>query len=273
MSIKFFFAGGEAYIDVLHKLNVENVLFSFYYMRGRKNAWRKILDNFSGKNIFIDSGAHSFFTEKGVGITHGKRVSSYKGTIDDFVDEYIDFLSKNKQHIHVYPELDIYKLVGIPKVDEWRKRMEDANLNPIPVYHVELPLSRFEEWCKKYDYVGVGSGEQGFRYVANKFAIAKKYKTKLHGFAFTKPTTVKMFPWYSVDSTSWCAGAKYGMLYMYDKRHSRLQQFANDKLKKKLGRDARAPHKDLAAFNITQWKAFEKSTENSEEYWKDRISV
>jgi len=43
--------------------------------------------------------------------------------------------------------------------------------------------------------------------------MGRKYKRKVHGFAMTKPDYIRRFPFYSVDSTSWKAGSKYGITY------------------------------------------------------------
>ena len=49
--------------------------------------------------------------------------------------------------------------------------------------------------------------------------IAHSYGTKVHGLGYTKLTNLNTqeIPFYSVDSTSWLSGARFGRVYVLDK--------------------------------------------------------
>jgi hypothetical protein len=52
--------------------------------------------------------------------------------------------------------------------------------------------------------------------------IAKRYCTKVHGFAATKQADFRDIPWYSVDSITWKTCEMYGSLIHWDKHNQKL---------------------------------------------------
>jgi len=49
--------------------------------------------------------------------------------------------------------------------------------------------------------------------------VATKYRSKVHGFAMTKPEPLLKAPFYTVDSTRWLTGEQYGCLFIWDRTH------------------------------------------------------
>ena len=109
---KIFFAGADntTHQNVLKKVGVEYLLMSFYNLNKMKNV-EKVLTKFKGKEILLDSGAHT--------LQKGKNKIDY----DLFVDEYIAFLKKYKDYFTYFVELDIENIVGLKKVEEWRAKI------------------------------------------------------------------------------------------------------------------------------------------------------
>lgn len=90
----------------------------------------------------------------------------------------------------------------------------------IPVYHRGEDVS----WVNRYldhgcTYLGFGGlvGGSGGKElpIARAFDVAKKYPdAKVHGFGVTSFRLMVIFPWYSVDSSSWLKQASYGGIWL-----------------------------------------------------------
>jgi hypothetical protein len=82
-------------------------------------------------------------------------------------------------------------------------------------------------YLKEYGYVGLGTA--GFhigpasnrpateiQFLLSCFEEADKHGGGFHGFAVTSYELMRALPWYSVDSSSWLGGARYGRMHLYD---------------------------------------------------------
>ena len=207
---KVFFAGSETSVnlDALLKNNIKNLLFSFVYIEKIKDI-EKLFSKLKEekKTIMIDSGAHT--------LQHKIKIVNY----DKFFQDYLFFLKKYKKYIDLFVELDIDNVVGWDKVEFWRETMTKTIGEPIIVWHKwsEKLTKRllFEEYCKKYSYIGIPNKDLKNINLNYAFTKLKEYKTKCHGFAMTKPDIMKKFNFTSVDSTSWLSGARYGNTYLF----------------------------------------------------------
>jgi len=154
--------------------------------------------------LFLDSGAFSAYQNK--------------TSID--IENYIQFIKEHKDEIEVYANLD-----SIGSAEEtWKnqKAIEAAGLNPIPVYHLDEP-SKYLDMCMEYPYFAVGglASAKGrslapfLQTVFEKICTEKSdyFPThKVHGFGIATPEIINMFPWYSIDSTSWVQYGRYGII-------------------------------------------------------------
>lgn len=221
--MKLFFAGslGDAQM-LLKDIRPKNILISYYYIRGSKR-FEEINDmcKEQGTQLLIDSGAHTFFEKAGIELGGFDKVKFAKAKeqfnfaeAEQYYFDYLEFLKKYKITLPI--ELDIGALVGREKIREWRKMAKDAGLTIIPVWH-KLDGSNLEDWeemCKEYPYVGIEGGKDVGEYV--KFLkVAEKHKTKVHAFAMTKMEFMRKLSFYSVDSTSWKSGSRFGATYVF----------------------------------------------------------
>jgi len=158
------------------------------------------------------------------------------------LDEYIAFIKENGHYFDAYACLDV---IGDPKAS-WENQMYmvSKGLCPVPVYHLnDRDLSYLKAMVDEFPYIGIGgmagTEETGFSltweqvvelldhlwsdYICDKDGLPK---VKVHGFGMTRPTIMRRYPWYSVDSTSWAIYSKYGIVlfprkkngqYVYDK--------------------------------------------------------
>lgn len=209
-----YFAGGESMNLVLKEAGAESVLFSTLgqhkkldYLENGKN------ELLSFKNLFADSGAYTAWT---------------KGDPID-IDDYINWLKHNEKHLTIYAPLDV--------IGDWKETkknheyMQKNGVNPVPVFHSSnprAPYSRLEEICEEFDYIALGGvAGAGIKkeVLLNHFdccfkIIGKHWKNgrkiKVHGFGVTTPRLMARYPFYSVDSTTWLNGGRFGQMFTWD---------------------------------------------------------
>jgi len=216
--VKLYFAGAEckSYTDAIKKAGGKDILYSFFYLLKQH---RKKIDEFidfakdSEKEIFLDSGGFTAHT-RGVEIN---------------IQDYIDFIKKNK--IKVYANLDV---IGDHKKSMVNQSiMERAGLSPLPVFHYGTDYSELELLCKKYNYIALGGlvpitlKKDVLKNHLNKCFAITKNKVKCHGFGMTNKTLLKVYPFYSVDSTSWLGGAMRAEIYKFKKGEMKMISVSN----------------------------------------------
>lgn len=199
--------------------NTRFMLESFYSF----DEWE--LEEIKTKELFLlDSGAFTF-------------MNGYKGKIDwkEYIDKYAEFIIKNK--IKYFFELDIDSIVGYEKVKELTKYLEaKVGRKCIPVWHKSRGLEEWKRLTKEYDYVAIGGivtkeiKPEDYKYFNPLLKIAKENNCKVHGLGFTNLKLLPKYKFYSVDSTSWKSGNRFGILYQFDGKG--LKQIKKGKNKK-----------------------------------------
>lgn len=283
--MKILFAGSESNesSSLMQRMGAKHLLLSYYYLRKKKDP-TKVLDSLrkSASFMFLDSGAHTFFHEAGISVVHGEKKQKTEETPDQYIREYIEWLKQYGNYFDGYAELDIDQIVGHEKILEWHAMWKESKLpNVVYVYHPTQPISYWEKICAENKYVGIQGNLPLPRYNSY-FSIAKRYKTKVHGFAMTKTDPMMKLPFFSVDSTSWQAGERFGMTYEFKVNkllvHTKDEkQRVRRRLKpniEKLGINYEAVMKDersaVGEWNISQWIAFEEYIDkHSKKYWED----
>jgi hypothetical protein len=163
----------------------------------------------------LDSGAFSAINDK---------TGKYKNfDWDAYVKKYISFIKHTEQKL--FFELDIDCVVGLKKVEYYRKQIEDAiGLPPIVCWHANRGADYWIKCCEEYPYVALGTttaSNAGKKIRSNPKILhwfinhAHKNKAKIHGLGFTSIDWLKELKFDSVDSTSWLS-AQYGQLYHFN---------------------------------------------------------
>jgi hypothetical protein len=204
----------------------------------------------------LDSGAFSAINDKS-----GK----YKNfDWDSYVKKYIAFIKHTKQKL--FFELDIDCVVGLNKVEYYRKQIEDGvGIAPIVCWHSNRGSEYWIKCCEEYPYVALGTtmaNEHGKKIRKNPKILhwfinhAHKNKAKIHGLGFTSTPWLKELKFDSVDSTTWNVGGKFGNVVVFDKNGFPTQRYKTDKSKK-------AITNKLNLYNFEQWVKFQKYAENN----------
>jgi len=179
-------------------------LTSFHYFR--RYDLGRLVEGADGASlsVFGDSGAYS--------------AASLGATID--LHEYAEWLIKWSQIFTVYSNLDV---IGDPDASmvNQRRLETEYDLRPLPVFHVGSNFLRLDALCEEYEYVALGgmvpySTANLGSWLLRCFTTANKHGTRFHGFGQTRRQYLLDFPFYSVDSSAWANGHKFGSLQVWD---------------------------------------------------------
>lgn len=212
--LSIFYSGVEyeSYLDILYNLGIRNFLMSYEYLKGKGYGQIK---KYPDMHLFIDSGAYTY-------ITNPEFEDYTVEQWEDQIHEYLNWARKHKDQIFAIADLDLQYLVGNEKVYEWRKKyfepfMLETGIPVCFIYHEE-GLDQWEYMCQRYPYVGISlnvDGNVDETELRNKFKIAEKHNTLIQGMASTRTGMLTQYPFYTVDSTTWNVGLKYGEISVW----------------------------------------------------------
>lgn len=191
-------------------------LTSFHYFRERNMA--ELVDLLGARyggdvHLFADSGAFSAAT-LGASVT---------------LPDYRAWLLDWRHLITTAATLDV---IGDPDATaRHTTALEDAGLTVLPTFHVGTPWPVLEDLCARYRYVALGGmvpywrrPRELMRWLVRCFRIAAHTGTVFHGFGQTNVDIVKALPFYSVDSSSWASGARFGKVRIWDDLRGRMRE-------------------------------------------------
>ena len=187
--------------EPIESLSQKNVLLSYFYYKGQV---KKYIDSHQSlyDNILIDSGAFSFYNS-------GKEIllSDYEKAI------------KESSFKH-YFNLDV---IGDAEGSYQNYlKMLDNGLNPIPVFHADTPIQYLREYLDRTDFISVGGLVGNNNIESNLNGIFSEIEkinpnVKVHGLGLTKVDIIKNYPFYSIDSSSYCAITKFARASRWNK--------------------------------------------------------
>lgn len=211
-----FFSGVEyeSYLEILYHLGIRDFLMSYEYLKGKG---LKQLKKYPDIRLFIDSGAYTYMNDP--------KYEEY--TVEQWeeqVKSYLNWIEKHRSQIFAACELDLQYIVGCDAVDKWRKTYFEPFMlrTGIPIcfmYHEE-GMQQWEYMCKRYPYVGLSltiDENTNESTLKDMFNVAEKYNSLVQGMASTKTSLLTQFPFYTVDSTTWNVGLKYGEISVWNK--------------------------------------------------------
>lgn len=232
----------EQKAEVISKYPPKYILETFY--KGERACLEeiKIVGN---ENFLLDSGAFSYM--------NGKQIS--KNDMDIYVKQYIHFI--NQYEIKYFFEIDVDTIFGLETVESWRKQIEtQTGKKCIPVWHKQRGVDYWKQMCRDYDYIAIGGlvlGAKKQEYPSYKKLVeyAAIRGIKVHGLGFTKTKILKEYPFYSVDSSTWVAGAVMG-------KQKHLFQNGIITVHRIDTKGKRLNTNKLCAHNLTQWVLYQK---------------
>jgi len=189
-------------------------------------------------NFMLDSGAFSFM--------NGKQIS--KKDMDYYVDEYIDFI--NAHNINLFIEADIDAIFGYDAALQYRKKIESSTGKQcIPVWHKSRGIQAWKDTCEEYSYIAIGGfvmkeiKPSEFEQAKKLVRYARKRGVKVHGLGYTR-SDLGSWPFYSVDSSSWGVGHRFGTAVQFKEGKIRSVPRKNNQ---------RAKYIEIMENNLTEW--------------------
>lgn len=279
----FYASSGPPIINSLIEAGSKNIMltyFNFYSRKDKRNYW-EILSGFPRKvkiserwkerlkhfdEVMIDSGAYTFQAKSGV---YGKIQSSSQvkpKEVDEFVEHYGKWLRENKGYYNYFVEMDIDKVVGLKKVEEYRKFIEQcAGEKCMPIWHENRGLDYWLRMINEYKYVGIGGLAVGEiknyeRKISYMLKLAHEKGCKVHGIGFTKFKFLKFLPYDTVDSSTWLGGGKTGQYHLYLDGGMRSLPLRDYGFKTK-----KVNYLVFNTMNAKSWKGFSDSLQS---YWE-----
>lgn len=220
----------DTYFDiVVRKCGIRFILMSYHYLQKKpKDFLKKRMEEFPDLKIFIDSGAHTFLSNRD---DYMDKPMSYW---ESYIEGYIDFLTKNKEYVFACADLDIDFIVGQEQVDKWRDEVfesfkKDTGVEVCYIWHSNRGQVGWKEMCKKYDYIGLSyenDAQMTLQKLMGMINVAKGYNTRVHGMALTKTEFLVRVPFFTADSTTWLVGQQYGELNWFNGR--KMQRLSKD---------------------------------------------
>jgi hypothetical protein len=192
---------------------ITKILLSYHYFK--KHDLHKVFEKHFTRpypELFLDSGAFSAFTQ-------GEKIN---------IKEYCAYIRKYKELITTYSNLDV--IGSAQGTLDNQKMIEAEGLRPLPVFHTGEDWKYLDEYIDRYSYVALGGmvpylGPAKRRtlitWLLQCFKKAHK-KSVYHGFGCTAWEIIKAFPWYSVDSSSWGTGFRYGKISLFDSKQGKF---------------------------------------------------
>ena len=258
---------------------------SYYYLRNSKSNQKRLpLLRKNIKRIIVDSGAHSFFAKYNSNLSASVVVNKQKikETPEVYFQKYRKWIKSNWNNFDYFVELDIGELIGQKQVLKWRKILKKDNLYEkcITVMHPRVVswkgyLAMLNDSESKYVAI---EGDRKYRKMLNYNKYIKeayKKNIKIHGFAMTKEKYLNLFPFFSVDSTSWKAGAQYGLSKCITNKGLKIVNFKNKNMFfKVLGANIRVHSQDKGEARLHLYRlsilAYTKMEEYYTKLWKTR---
>jgi len=192
-------------------------------------------------DYILDSGAFTYLNG-----------ASGKIDWDKYIENYAAFI--DKYGVKNFIELDIDPIVGIKEVERLRAKLEaKVGQQSIPVWHKSRGKDYWLKMVKEYDYVAIGGivtreiKPSEYKHFHWLLAEARKQDCKVHGLGFTSLKGLKEYPFYSVDSSAWTSGTRFGHVYKFN--GSTLLKFDRQD-------GQRVKTKETAINNFNEWRKF-----------------
>lgn len=216
----------DSYFQILYDRGIRNFLISYHYIQKKHLSTKKYED--MGIKFFIDSGAFTYMSNP--------EYSEY--TVEQWEEQiprYLNWIEKHRSVVFAFANLDLEFLVGGDVVQRWNEEYFEPFMlrTGIPVcfvHHGEDSKFTWEQYCKRYPYVGMSWGgvsqqDNSLQLGIEHLKVAEKYDTLVHGMAMTNTSLLTKLPFYTTDSTTWLVGLQYGEVnYWTGTKMSRLKK-------------------------------------------------
>lgn len=205
---QFFAITGKNQIDVTLNSRYKNCLVSFAYYKGSMK--KHLLKNrLFFDSILIDSGAFTFWNQ---GIDAKEKLDDYMIMLkEDGWKKYIAF----------------DKVFDAEQSKENYKIMLKNDLQPIPCFHINTDIEYLRYYMDTTDHIAIG-GMVGAQNIDGNLIniwneiLKRNPNCMVHGLGVSNIDTAMKYPWYSIDSSSWCAITKFARTNIWNEGKRRF---------------------------------------------------
>lgn len=217
--MKICLAGTSSFLGRIDLDKSDYILESFYYIKDWQIPMIK-----SKKLFLLDSGAFSFMNTKSTRVEN----------LEEYLNKLASFVVKND--VKNFFNIDLETVIGVEKSYRLRRLLEEKTQRKcIPVFHACMGLNSYKELVKEYDYIAIGTIADFNKrqdILKKLLFLALENNCKVHGLGYTRLEEVKTMPFYSVDSTSWTCGNRFGYIYQFkDGNMNKIHRPAGKRLK------------------------------------------
>ncbi len=190
----------------------KNILISYHYFKGIDIS-TAIPEMFGTPlpRVFMDSGAFSAFNI-------GESIS---------LDSYIAYCHKHRDVLWCVSNLDV--MTSDRETLENQNAMEQAGLEPVPVFHTGDEWRYLDAYVERYPFIALGkivpysgSPKKLIPWVAKCMRVADS-KSVYHAFGCSNMTLLKLFPFFSSDSSAWGSSYRYGQVPLWNEAKATMQ--------------------------------------------------
>jgi hypothetical protein len=234
--IKLCFAGadGRDYRDGLYRVGVRHILISYFYSRKwlKKLTTQEIGEDLGRFDfVFLDSGGFSFIQA----INDGKDLGI---DLETYTDEYYKELERFGHLFAGCAEVDVHAKFTQYQMEEFKNKLIEKNIPIVPVIQGQ-PVEQLKEmgWFEKFPYMAFGSAMIGTqKHVGDILATTdygREHGNIFHGFGATASDVLLRSKFYSVDSTTWIGGSRFGNTMIFQNGRIRYYDHTHKDVRKR----------------------------------------
>ena len=222
---KLLMAGAETLKirDAFDRVGIRNILVSYFYLRKKSSQLTldSLREDFGRFDfVFLDSGGFTFLQR----LLEGK---SSNIDIHEYTEEYYEFIAKTKDIWSTCAEVDVVEELGRQYMEDKKSLAFDEGIPIVSVLQGE-PMEEIDDlgWYSKYPYIALGSVLDGREYAMQREDYVRRAiqdGVLLHGFGMTSASVIGRGVFYTVDSTTWSTGSRYGNTMVFE--NGRIKTF------------------------------------------------
>jgi hypothetical protein len=239
-AIQFFSVASPRYAKVLLDMGVNEILISYHYFKKNPAGFQEIIEELTRRNgyFMLDSGVFTYLADPTIKDNpEAAKVDFWR----KYIEEYIGFIEKNHKHIYCAANFDLDLRLGREATfklnEEYFEPLHDRT-NITYIFHANRAyddpygLKHAEYYAQRYDYIGTTSSETN-DIMKKVIAIVRNYNVRCHGMAYTSYKALRSTPLFSIDSSTWLGGLRYGSTYWWDGANFSTIDFKKKAIRKK----------------------------------------
>lgn len=215
--------------DGLYRIGVRKISVSYFYLRNwlKKHGVQSIGEEFGKFDyVYLSSGCNSILDKN--------KDSKVKIDAKKYSEEYYNDLRRIGHIFAGCSEIDFPPSTGINRdyLDSKLEEMVDEGIPIVPVIKGEA-LKYYEDlgWFDNYAYLGISSeitqDKKYAGYMNDLYRLCRERGVLLHGLGVSSADVLFRSRLYSISTSTWSTGAKFGMTHIFE--NGRIKYYQADR--------------------------------------------